>query len=383
MMRLPDAPWGIYVHIPFCQAKCSYCAFVSQVGNEKSQQEYVAALCREITAAGGDFSALSVDSLFFGGGTPTVLSTDALALILQTIRGNFRLSDDAEISIEANPGTVTAESLAALRRQGFNRLSLGVQSFDDRVLAAIGRVHRAEEAESAFRLARQAGFANIGLDLIYGLPQQTLTNWQATLERAIALNPDHLSAYGLKLEDGTPLAAAVAGGSLPLPSEEDEEAMYDVLNEFLPLHGFERYEIANYAKPGQKCRHNRKYWRSLPFRGFGLAAHSFDGAQRFANTADLGEYIERSQAGLGVETVRESLDEAVVIGEYVFTALRLTEGMRFDEFQQRFGQDFRQLFAEPLARLNKMGLLEKTEQAVFLTPRGMKFGNQVFGEFLP
>ena len=374
---------GIYVHIPFCQAKCSYCGFVSQVGNEKMQQEYVAALCREITAAGGDFSAFSVDSLFFGGGTPTVLSTDALALILQTIRGNFRLSDDAEISIEANPGTVTAESLATLRRQGFNRLSLGVQSFDDKVLATIGRVHRAEEAESAFRLARQAGFANIGLDLIYGLPQQTLTNWQATLERAIALNPDHLSAYGLKLEDGTPLAAAVAGGSLPLPSEEDEEAMYDVLNEFLPLQGYQRYEIANYARSGRQCRHNLKYWRSLPFRGFGLAAHSFDGTQRFANTADLGEYIEWSQAGLGVETVRESLDEAVVIGEYVFTALRLTEGMRFDEFQQRFGQDFRQLFAEPLARLNKMGLLEKTEQAVFLTPRGMKFGNQVFGEFLP
>ena len=380
---MPQSALGIYVHIPFCRAKCSYCAFVSQVCDPSVQHSYVAALCREITAAGGDFSAFSVDSLFFGGGTPTVLSTDALALILQTIRGNFRLSDDAEISIEANPGTVTAESLATLRRQGFNRLSLGVQSFDDKVLATIGRVHRAEEAESAFRLARQAGFANIGLDLIYGLPQQTLTNWQATLERAIALNPDHLSAYGLKLEDGTPLAAAVADGSLPLPSEEDEEAMYDVLNEFLPLHGFERYEIANYAKPGQKCRHNRKYWRSLPFRGFGLAAHSFDGTQRFANTADLGEYIERSQAGLGVETVRESLDEAVVIGEYVFTALRLTEGMRFDEFQQRFGQNFRQLFAEPLGRLNKMGLLEKTEQAVFLTPRGMKFGNQVFGEFLP
>ena len=306
-----------------------------------------------------------------------------MALILQTIRGNFKLSDDAEISIEANPGTVTAESLATLRRQGFNRLSLGVQSFDDKVLAMIGRVHRAEEAESAFGLARQAGFANIGLDLIYGLPQQTLTNWQATLERAIALNPDHLSAYGLKLEDGTPLAAAVAGGSLTLPSEEHEEAMYDVLNEFLPLQGYQRYEIANYARSGRQCRHNLKYWRSLPFRGFGLAAHSFDGAQRFANTADLGEYIEWSQAGLGVETVRESLDEAVVIGEYVFTALRLTEGMRFDEFQQRFGQDFRQLFAEPLARLNKMGLLEKTEQAVFLTPRGMKFGNQVFGEFLP
>ena len=170
---------------------------------------------------------------------------------------------------------------------------------------------------------------------------------------------------------------------MTLPSEEAEEEMYDLLNELLPLHGYQRYEIANYATSGRQCRHNLKYWRSLPFRGFGLAAHSFDGRQRFANTADLGEYIERSQAGLGVETVRESLDEAVVIGEYVFTALRLTEGMRFDEFQQRFGQNFRQLFAEPLGRLSKMQLIEQTEQVVFLTPRGMKFGNQVFAEFLP
>ena len=383
MTRLPDAPWGIYVHIPFCQAKCSYCAFVSQVGNEKLQREYVAALCREITAAGGDFSAFSVDSLFFGGGTPTVLPPDALAQILQIIRDNFSLSDDTEISIEANPGTVTAESLAALRRQGFNRLSLGVQSFDDAVLAAVGRLHRADQAKTAFRQARQAGFDNIGLDLIYGLPRQTAASWQSTLEQAVMLKPDHLSAYGLKLEEGTPLAVAVADGSLALPSEEAEETMYDVLNEFLPVAGLARYEIANYARPDRQCRHNLKYWRSLPFRGFGLAAHSFDRAQRFANTADISEYIERSQAGLSVETVRESLDEAVVIGEYVFTALRLIEGLRFDEFQQRFGQDFRQLFAEPLGRLNKMGVLEKTDQAVSLTPRGMKFGNQVFAEFLP
>ena len=374
---------GIYVHIPFCRAKCSYCAFVSQVGNDNLQQTYVAALCREITAAGGDFSTSVVDSLFFGGGTPTVLPVDQLALILQTIRGNFALSADAEISIEANPGTVSAESLQFLRQQGFNRLSLGVQSFDDAVLAAVGRLHRADEAERAFYQARQAGFNNIGLDLIYGLPQQTSANWQATLEQAVALAPDHLSAYGLKLEEGTPLAAAVAAGETTLPPEEDEETMYDLLNAFLPLHGYQRYEIANYAKQGRQCRHNIKYWRSRPFRGFGLAAHSFDGRQRFANTADLGEYIERSQAGLGGEVVRESLDEAGVIGEYVFTALRMTQGMRFVDFQLRFGQDFRQLFAEPLGRLSKMELINQTEQAVFLTPRGMKFGNQVFGEFLP
>lgn len=374
---------GIYVHIPFCRTKCSYCAFVSQVGNENLQQAYVAALCREITAAGGDFSAFTVDSLFFGGGTPTVLPVADLARILRTVRDNFALSDEVEISIEANPGTVSYDSLKFLRQQGFNRLSLGVQSFDDAVLAAVGRVHCADQAITGFRQARAAGFDNIGLDLIYGLPQQTTANWQSTLQQAVDLAPEHLSAYGLKMEDGTSLATAVAAGQTTLPSEESEEVMYDVLNEFLPVHGYQRYEIANYAKPGRQCRHNTKYWRSLPFRGFGLAAHSFDGRQRFANTADLGEYIAQSQAGLSAEAMRESLDEAGVIGEYVFTALRLTQGMRFDEFQQRFGQDFRQLFAEPLGRLSKLKLIEQTEQAVFLTPRGMKFGNQVFAEFLP
>ena len=260
-----------------------------------------------------------------------------------------------------------------------------VEGFDRTVavLKAVGRVHRTDDAKTAFQQARQAGFDNIGLDLIYGLPEQTAENWQASLEQAVALNPEHLSAYGLKLEDETPLAVAVADGATRLPSEEVEESMYDMLNDFLPLHGYQRYEIANYAKTGRQCRRNLKYWSSLPFRGFGLAAHSFDGRQRFANTADLGEYIERSQAGLSVEAVRESLDEAGVIGEYVFTALRLTRGMRFDEFHERFGQDFRQLFAEPLGRLKKLQLLDQTDQVVFLTPRGMKFGNQVFAEFLP
>jgi oxygen-independent coproporphyrinogen-3 oxidase len=374
---------GIYVHIPFCRTKCGYCAFVSQVENENLQQAYVAALCREITAAGGDFSAFTVDSIFLGGGTPTVLPVDQLVQILQNIRADFALSADAEISIEANPGTVSFESLKLLRQTGFNRLSLGVQSFDDSVLAAVGRLHRADQAKTAFQQARQAGFENIGLDLIYGLPEQTAENWQASLEQAVALNPEHLSAYGLKLEDETPLAVAVANGATRLPSEEVEESMYDMLNDFLPLHGYQRYEIANYAKTGRQCRHNLKYWSSLPFRGFGLAAHSFDGRQRFANTTDLGEYIERSQAGLSVEAVRESLDEAGVIGEYVFTALRLTRGMSFDEFHERFGQDFLQLFAEPLGRLKKMQLIDQTDQVVFLTPRGMKFGNQVFAEFLP
>ena len=374
---------GIYIHIPFCRAKCNYCAFVSQVGNEELQQAYVAALCREITAAGGDFSAFTVDSLFFGGGTPTVLSVEQLAQILQTLRKNFVLSADVEINIEANPGTVSLTPLKLLRQQGFNRLSLGVQSFDDTVLTAVGRMHRADEAKNAFKQARQAGFDNIGLDLIYGLPKQTTASWQETLVQAVDLNPEHISAYGLKLEGGTPLAAAVDAGEMTLPSEEAEEEMYDLLNELLPLHGYQRYEIANYATSGRQCRHNLKYWRSLPFRGFGLAAHSFDGTQRFVNTDNLKEYLRRSALGHTVAMPPERIDEATLIAEYVFTALRLAEGLRYDEFQRRFDRDFRQLYAAALPPLLKQQLIVQTDREIFLTPLGMKFGNRVFAEFLP
>ena len=383
MANRSDAAWGIYVHIPFCRAKCNYCAFLSQVENEESQQAYVAALCREITAAGGDFSAGVVDTVFFGGGTPTVLPTAALAAILCTIRQTISLAPDAEISIEANPGTVTAESLDALRRQGFNRLSLGVQSFDETVLAATGRIHRSADAKAAVGLARQAGFDNVGLDLMYGLPQQTVASWRSTLEQAVELQPQHLSAYGLKLEEGTPLAAAVTTGRQTLPSEADEETMYDFLNGYLPAMGFERYEIANFAKAGKQCRHNRKYWLSQPFRGFGLAAHSFDGTQRFVNTDNLKEYLRRSALGHTVAMPPERIDEATLIAEYVFTALRLAEGLRYDEFQRRFDRDFRQLYAAALPPLLKQQLIVQTDREIFLTPLGMKFGNRVFAEFLP
>ena len=252
---MPQNALGIYVHIPFCRAKCSYCAFVSQVCDRSVQQSYVAALCREIAAAGGDFS-VPADTVFFGGGTPTLLPTSDLAQILQALRAKFSLAENAEISLEANPGTVDFDSLKGLRQAGFNRLSLGVQSFDDQVLRGIGRIHRAEEAAQAVGMARSAGFENISMDLMFGLPRQSMDSWRDTLARAVSLEPDHISAYGLKLEEETPLAALVAAGQVTLPAEREEEAMYDWLNEFLPQQGFSRYEISNYARPGRECRHN-------------------------------------------------------------------------------------------------------------------------------
>ena len=373
---------GIYVHIPFCLAKCSYCAFVSKVCDAAVQHSYVAALCGEITAAGGDFS-VPVDTVFFGGGTPTVLGASKLATILQTLRGSFRLTDDTEISIEANPGTVDSASLEQLRQAGFNRLSLGVQSFDDTVLTVIGRIHRAEAAGAAVKQARAAGFDNISLDLMYGLPLQTVAGWGETLEQAVALAPDHISAYGLKLEEGTPLAEAVAAGRIPLPPEEDEETMYDWLNTYLPSQGFVRYEISNYAAVGRECRHNLKYWRYRPYRGFGVAAHSFDGRDRYSNTEDVAEYLGRQAAGISPEIFRETPDGPTAMAEFVFLALRTTGGLSEMEFAKRFDKNFSEYYAAPIRRLTQMRLLTQKNHSWCLTELGMKLGNQAFAEFLP
>ena len=379
---MPANTLGIYVHIPFCRAKCSYCAFVSRADAATLHQPYVAALCGEISAAGGDFS-VPVDTVFFGGGTPTVLAVTHLTTILQTLRTSFSLTADAEISLEANPGTVDIDSLKALRQAGFNRLSLGVQSFNDAVLATIGRIHLAEEAEMAFMQARAAGFDNISMDLMYGLPMQKTTDWRETLKKAVALAPDHISAYGLKLEEGTPLESAVAAGQIALPSEEEEEVMYDFLNEFLPSQGFGRYEISNYATYVHECRHNQKYWRYQDYRGFGVAAHSFDGVDRFANTEDISQYIERLAAGKSPEDFREKLDRSTAMAEYVFLSLRTMQGMSGEDFARRFECDFIEYFKEPVVRLTEMGLLKEENCMWRLTERGLKLGNQAFVEFLP
>jgi len=379
---MPQNPLGIYVHIPFCRAKCSYCAFVSQVCDLSVQHSYVAALCREIAAAGGDFS-VPADTVFLGGGTPTLLPATDLTQILQAIRETFALTEDAEISLEANPGTVDVASLKLLRQAGFNRLSLGVQSFDDQVLRGIGRIHRAAEAAQAVGMARSAGFENISMDLMFGLPLQSLNSWRETLARAVSLEPDHISAYGLKLEEQTPLALLVASGQAALPAEREEEAMYDWLNEFLPQQGFSRYEISNYARPGRECRHNLKYWRYQPYRGFGVAAHSFNGIARFANTEELSRYIARIEAGESAEEFRETLDEPDRMAEYVFLALRTTAGLSAMDFEVQFRRSFTDYFAVAIAELKKSGMLTNEKEQWRLTEKGLKLSNQAFVKFLP
>lgn len=374
---------GVYIHIPFCVQKCRYCDFPSVAGGEALYEAYTAALCREIAGKGGLLSAESVDTVYIGGGTPTALPVACLTRIIRTLRDHAALAPDAEFTVEANPGTFAADTLAALRGLGVNRLSIGVQAFDDAVLAAAGRVHTAAQAADAVMAARAAGFASISLDLMYGLPGQTAASFAAGLELAVSLPVSHLSVYGLKVEEGTPFAVLQATGRLALPSEEEEEAMYEQAAALLPTSGFARYEISNYAKPGAECRHNLKYWRYRPYIGLGAAAHSFRDGERLANTADIDEYIARTAAGEDAVASRERPDPAVAMAEYTFLALRTAAGLSYPAFAATFGCSFPDRYAAAIERLNGKGLVEQDGASLRLTPRGMKYGNIVFAAFLP
>ncbi len=373
---------GLYIHIPFCIRKCLYCDFPSVAGAEELFAAYTAALCREIAGRGGLLSSAAVDSVYVGGGTPTALPAELLAALGRCLREYAAVAEDAEFTVEANPGTLDAARLAALRAMGANRISLGVQAFDDTVLATAGRIHTAAEAADAVAAVRAAGFARVSVDLMYGLPGQTPAGFRAGLERAVALPVEHLSVYGLKVEEGTPFARLAAEGRLAL-DEEAEEAMYDEAVAFLPAHGFARYEISNYARPGAECRHNLKYWRYEPYVGVGAAAHSFLHGERSANTADVGDYIARVMAGESPTASVERPPPAVAMAEYTFLALRTAAGVSYADFAVRFGVKFTDLYGEVVGKMSQQGLVAAGEDGIRLTTRGQKYGNVVFAAFLP
>jgi len=373
---------GLYIHIPFCIRKCLYCDFPSVAGAEELFAAYTAALCREIAGRGGLLSSAAVDSVYVGGGTPTALPAELLAALGRCLREYAAVAEDAEFTVEANPGTLDAARLAALRAMGANRISLGVQAFDDTVLATAGRIHTAAEAADAVAPVRAAGFARVSVDLMYGLPGQTPAGFRAGLERAVALPVEHLSVYGLKVEEGTPFARLAAEGRLAL-DEEAEEAMYDEAVAFLPAHGFARYEISNYARPGAECRHNLKYWRYEPYGGVGAAAHSFLHGERSANTADVGDYIARVMAGESPTASVERPPPAVAMAEYTFLALRTAAGVSYADFAVRFGVKFTDLYGEVVGKMSQQGLVAAGEDGIRLTTRGQKYGNVVFAAFLP
>lgn len=345
-------------------------------------EPYVAALRRELALRRDALPGAVFNSVYVGGGTPTTLPAALLAGLLETVRDLFPIAPGAEITVEVNPGTADATVFTALRRAGANRLSFGVQSFDDVLLRRLGRIHSAAQAEAQVQAARGVGFENVSLDLMYGLPGQSLANLQRSLEQALRLAPQHISVYGLQVEDGTPFAALQKRGALELPDEATEDAMYSWLTEQLPRRGWRRYEISNFARPGFESRHNQKYWQDVPYLGFGAAAHSYVYPCRFANTADVREYIAIIKEGKLPTSETQLLTRTEALEEFCFLALRTTEGISFARFAEKFGCNFRNVYGHSIEGLQRDRLAALDEKRLWLTPRGMRYGNRAFAEFL-
>ena len=375
--------YGVYLHIPFCRKKCAYCDFPSQAGQEAQMAAYAAALCKELQEKGPSLASRgAAATVYVGGGTPTALPLPLLSRILLTLRQALPISLGAEMTVEVNPGTVDLEALTALYALGVTRISVGAQSFSDRLLARIGRIHTAQEIRDTVRWARAAGFTDVSLDLMYGLPGQTLEDVRRSVGTAMDLAPTHISVYGLTVEAGTPFAAEEAAGTLELPAEDETEAMYDYLTDILPRYGFARYEIANFARPGFMSRHNFAYWMDVPYAGFGAAAHSYWDGRRTANEADIARYIAFVARGQSPAQEEEPPTRKHRMEEFCFLALRTAAGIRRAQFAATFGCPIECVYGAVIEKLAAQGLLEVSEAYLRLTERGMKFGNVAFRAFL-
>ncbi|HUW14304.1 MAG TPA: radical SAM family heme chaperone HemW [Anaerolineae bacterium] len=384
---------GIYVHIPFCRRKCAYCDFNSYAGLDHLFTAYTKALVTEITAAGMLGGYPRVDSIYLGGGTPTVLPPSLLGEILSACGRSFNVSPDAEVTCEANPGLLDRKRSDSLLTIGVNRLSLGVQSFDDAELRLLGRIHTARQAEQALRSARDAGFTNISMDLLFGLPGQGATTWPTSLQRAIELGPEHLSLYSLAVENGTSLARQVAAGQVQPPDEDVAADLYLHACDRLRAAGYVHYEISNWAQgvpasdhdpPSMACRHNLLYWRNGTYLGFGAGAHSSLAGRRWWNVSAPDEYIRRAEAERSLEAGSEEIDERLAMGETMMLGLRLLrEGVADTTFEERYDRSLVSMFGQEIADLEKVGLLDRLPDRVRLSARGRLLGNQAFAQFLP
>ena len=385
--------FGIYIHIPFCRQKCFYCDFPSFAGKERMIGPYLEALEQEMgqvrqrlwdrgEAVFGSDGKLAPGTIYIGGGTPTVLETVALPDVFYLLQKHIDVEHAGEITIEANPGTVDGEKLRLLHGFGINRLRLGVQRFDDGCLKGIRRIRSGQEAAEAVAEAQDAGFANISVDLMYGLPGQDMNMLRESVETALSLGVQHISIYGLQLEEGTVFDKLHQQGKLVLPSDELTEEMYDYITAFLPERGYYRYEISNFALPGYESRHNLSYWQDVPYLGFGSGAHSYWGDCRYQNPARIEVYMEEVFQGRAMCHVEEKVTEKAHIEEFCFLALRTAAGISVRRFAAVFGRDVHELYGEQIRRLVEKGLLLEDRERLYLSQLGMKYGNQVFGEFL-
>ena len=397
-MTLMLSPVSLYFHIPFCTHRCAYCDFNTYAGQEAMIPDYVEALIREIEFVGNQIThspnhQSPAHTIFFGGGTPSLLAPKQFESIFQSIRGNLAITDEAEITIEANPGTVSYEHLLKLRRIGINRISYGVQSANGEELRMLERAHSFFDVIEAVTFARKAGFDNLNLDLIYGLPEQTLKTWQTTVKRILDLHPEHISAYALTLEHGTPFGRWASKGLLPLPDPDLAAEMYEWLSEILEKNGYLQYEISNWSIPNHECRHNLQYWRGLPYLAFGAGAHGYANGYRYSNVLRPKTYIERItnspmtnyEFPLTPTTVNHHKQTRKDdMSEFMMTGLRLTqEGISKNEFQSRFGTSLQDQYRKEIEDLLKLGLIEDgAGERIRLTRSGRLLGNRVFLEFV-
>ena len=371
----------IYIHIPFCVRKCEYCDFLSFAAEKSRYRDYGKALEAEAENCLLPSGSYEVSTVFFGGGTPSLFPGEEIGRILETLRGRFDFRPEAEISLEANPGTVTGDKLGLYRQAGINRISFGCQSTENEELRRLGRIHSYEDFLESWQLAGEAGFTNRNIDLMSGLPGQTLASWERSLRQVAALEPEHISAYSLIVEEGTPFYEKQ--GALNLPGEEEERQMYEITHEILEQYGFCQYEISNYARPGYACRHNLGYWRGKEYLGLGLGASSLLGHSRYQNTRDFRLYLEKSADTGAIRRETETLELRDRQAEYMILGLRLTQGVSREEFRRRFGQDLDQVYGPVVDRYVKMGLLEEREGWIRLTRRGISLSNTVMADFLP
>lgn len=372
---------ALYIHVPFCQSRCNYCSFVSFADRGSDISAYVNALEKELAQrARGE----SLSSIFLGGGTPSLLSPDQLSQILTITQKHFNTNKTVEITLEANPGTIDEHFLFAVKQLGINRLSLGVQSMDDETLTLLGRIHTVDQAHRAVQFARNSGFNNLSLDLIYGIPGQALATWQDTLKRAVQLEPQHLSLYPLTLEDDAPLSKSIQRGTIP-PIDPDQTAeQYEIAENYLASESYIHYEISNWAKEGFQCRHNMVYWHCMPYLGVGVAAHSYIDGHRQANTHDLDEYMRMFEPGAIYQPESdEKITPATQLAEVIIMGLRLNCGIEFTSFSDRFGIDLPSRYGQQINELTQLGLIEADDQNIRLTQRGRLLGNEVFWRFLP
>jgi oxygen-independent coproporphyrinogen-3 oxidase len=386
-----DASLALYLHIPFCRTRCSYCAFNTYAGLSDQIVPYTHALAREIRLVGGS-AKHKAHTVYFGGGTPSLVPVSEIAATLETCAEAFDLAPDTEITLEANPGTVDRAYLTTLRKIGVNRLSIGMQSTHASELRLFARHHDVEDVRSAVHMARAAGFENISLDLIYGIPRQTMDMWRRSMNTAIQMAPNHLSLYSLSIEDATPMQRQVGHGTLEAPDPDLAADMYDWASARMTAAGFDQYEISNWSKPGYACRHNVHVWRNLPYLGLGAGAHGYAACTRYANVLYPITYIARIEAqemplsfplSVAAEEV-EHIDLRREMSETMMMGLRLTqEGISLEAFRERFGRELWAVFGQALDRLIAVGLLERTADGrVRLTQRGRLLGNRVFMEFV-